>query len=179
MLGKEWKGGREMSTGVCAYNFTVWTLPVTLLGKEWKGRRETSTGVCAYNFTAWILPVSQKALVWVLGKEWEGDKHWCVCLQFHCVDLACDTAGNGRVEGRWAWVCVLKIALCGSCLWHCTITFLYSLWRKSTFYLKGDPRWRVKLASKCRKCANISSYRLLYGNSLNSYATEVLFLHQT
>ena len=63
MLGKECKGGREMSTGVCAYNFTVWTLPVTLLGKRWKGRRETSTGVCAYNFTAWILPVSQKALV--------------------------------------------------------------------------------------------------------------------
>ena len=91
---------------------------------------------------------------------WEGDEHWCVCLQFHCVDLACDTAGNGRVGGRWAWVCVLKIALCGSCLWHCTITFLYSLWRKSTFYLKGDPRWRVKLASKCRKCANISSYGL-------------------
>ena len=29
---------------------------------------------------------------------WEGDEHWCVCLQFHCVDLACDTAGKG-MEG--------------------------------------------------------------------------------
>ena len=29
---------------------------------------------------------------------WKGDEHWCVCLQFHCMDLACDTAGNG-MEG--------------------------------------------------------------------------------
>ena len=91
-----------MSTGVCAYNFTVWILPVTLLGKEWKGGRGTSTGVCAYNFTVWILPVCHRKHWCVCagkGMEgWEGDKHWCVCLQFHCMDLACDTAGNG-MEG--------------------------------------------------------------------------------